>query len=70
LWAVTELLARPVLSALRPSHGLDGLDGLAQVNLGVRKHRNGSLLQLGAWPVRFWAPHWAGAGSIPAIRLS
>jgi glucosyl-3-phosphoglycerate synthase len=44
LWAVTELLARPVLSALRPSHGLDGL---AQVNLGVRKHRNGSLLQLG-----------------------
>ena len=25
-----------------------GLDGLAQVNLGVRKHRNRSLLQLGA----------------------
>ncbi len=24
-----------------------GLDGLAQVNLGVRKHRNRSLLQLG-----------------------
>ena len=83
---VTELLARPVLSALRPSLGglvqplggeyagtreflesvpfaagygveigllLDaearyGLDGLAQVNLGVRKHRNRSLLQLGA----------------------
>ena len=82
---VTELLARPVLSALRPALGgliqplggeyagtreflesvpfaagygveigllLDaearyGLDGLAQVNLGVRKHRNRSLPQLG-----------------------
>jgi glucosyl-3-phosphoglycerate synthase len=82
---VTELLARPVLSALRPelagviqplggeyaatreflesvpfaagygveigllldAHSLYGLDGLAQVNLGVRKHRNRSLLQLG-----------------------
>jgi glucosyl-3-phosphoglycerate synthase len=85
LWAVTELLARPVLSALRPSlsglvqplggeyaatreflesvpfaagYGVEigllldaearyGIDGLAQVNLGVRKHRNRSLLQLG-----------------------
>ena len=83
---VTELLARPLLAALRPSLGglvqplggeyagtreflesvpfaagygveigllLDaearyGLGGLAQVNLGVRKHRNRSLLQLGA----------------------
>ena len=82
---VTELLARPVLSALRPAlseliqplggeyagtrsflesvpfaagYGVEigllldaearyGLDGLAQVNLGVRKHRNRSLLQLG-----------------------
>ncbi|MGH3951151.1 MAG: glucosyl-3-phosphoglycerate synthase, partial [Pseudonocardiaceae bacterium] len=82
---VTELLARPLLSALRPSlagliqplggeyaatreflervrfaagYGVEigllldaerlyGLDGLAQVNLGVRKHRNRSLLQLG-----------------------
>lgn len=82
---VTELLARPVLSALRPelsgviqplggeyaatreflesvpfaagygveigllldAHSRYGLDGLAQVNLGVRKHRNRSLLQLG-----------------------
>ncbi len=82
---VTELLARPVLSALRPElsgliqplggeyagtrsflesvpfaagYGVEigllldaesryGLDGLAQVNLGVRKHRNRSLLQLG-----------------------
>jgi glucosyl-3-phosphoglycerate synthase len=82
---VTELLARPVLAALRPSlsgliqplggeyaatreflesvpfaagygveigllldaERLHGLDALAQVNLGVRKHRNRSLLQLG-----------------------
>ena len=82
---VTELLARPVLAALRPqlagiiqplggeyavtrefaesvpfaagygveigllldAHSRYGLDGLAQVNLGVRKHRNRSLLQLG-----------------------
>ena len=82
---VTELLARPLLAALRPelsgivqplggeyaatrellesvpfaagygveigllldTHARHGLDALAQVNLGVRKHRNRSLLQLG-----------------------
>jgi glucosyl-3-phosphoglycerate synthase len=82
---VTELLARPLLAALRPelsgivqplggeyaatrellesvpfaagygveigllldTHARYGLDALAQVNLGVRKHRNRSLLQLG-----------------------
>lgn len=82
---VTELLARPLLSALRPelagvvqplggeyaatrgflesvpfaagygveigllldAHSRHGLDGVAQVNLGVRKHRNRSLLELG-----------------------
>jgi glucosyl-3-phosphoglycerate synthase len=82
---VTELLARPVLAALRPelsgvvqplggeyagtreflesvpfaagygveigllidAHARYGLDGLAQVNLGVRKHRNRPLHQLG-----------------------
>ncbi len=82
---VTELLARPVLAALRPglaeviqplggeyagtraflesvpfaagygvevgllldAHDRDGLDAIAQVNLGVRKHRNRSLQQLG-----------------------
>lgn len=82
---VTELVARPVLAALRPAlsgvvqpiggeyaatreflesvpfaagYGVDigllldaelryGVDALAQVNLGVRKHRNRSLLQLG-----------------------
>lgn len=83
---VTELLARPLIAALRPelsgvvqplggeyaatrdllesvpfapgygveigllfdAHHRLGLDGIAQVNLGVRKHRNRSLLQLGA----------------------
>ena len=82
---VTELVARPLLAALRPElagvvqplggeyaatrrflesvpfaagygveigllldvHARHGLAGLAQVNLGVRKHRNRSLLQLG-----------------------
>jgi glucosyl-3-phosphoglycerate synthase len=82
---VTELLARPLLNALRPelagvvqplggeyaatreflesvpfaagygveigllldAHTRHGLEGLAQVNLGVRKHRNRSLLELG-----------------------
>jgi glucosyl-3-phosphoglycerate synthase len=82
---VTELMARPLLNALRPelagvvqplggeyaatreflesvpfaagygveigllldAHTRYGLDGLAQVNLGVRKHRNRSLLELG-----------------------
>ncbi|MGH3440188.1 MAG: glucosyl-3-phosphoglycerate synthase [Sciscionella sp.] len=82
---VTELMARPLLSALRPEltgivqplggeyaasrqflrqvpfatgYGVEvgllldayahyGLAGLAQVNLGVRKHRNRSLLELG-----------------------
>ena len=82
---VTELLARPLLNALRPDlagvvqplggeyaatraflesvpfaagygveigllldvHTGHGLEGLAQVNLGVRKHRNRSLLELG-----------------------
>lgn len=82
---VTELLARPVLSALRPelsavvqplggeyaarrgflesvpfapgygveigllldAHRCYGLDGLAQVNLGVRKHRHRELWELG-----------------------
>jgi glucosyl-3-phosphoglycerate synthase len=82
---VTELMARPLLAALRPelsgviqplggeyavtrefaesvpfaagygveigllldAHATRGLDAIAQVNLGVRKHRNRSLLQLG-----------------------
>lgn len=35
------------IGLLLDAHGAYGLDGLAQVNLGVRKHRNRSLLELG-----------------------
>ncbi len=35
------------IGLLLDTHTVLGLDGLAQVNLGVRKHRNRSLLQLG-----------------------
>jgi glucosyl-3-phosphoglycerate synthase len=35
------------IGLLLDTHALLGMDGLAQVNLGVRKHRNRSLLQLG-----------------------
>jgi len=35
------------IGLLLDTHGARGLDALAQVNLGVRKHRNRSLLQLG-----------------------
>jgi glucosyl-3-phosphoglycerate synthase len=35
------------IGLLLDTYALFGLDGLAQVNLGVRKHRNRSLLQLG-----------------------
>jgi glucosyl-3-phosphoglycerate synthase len=35
------------IGLLLDTHTMLGLDGLAQVNLGVRKHRNRSLLQLG-----------------------
>jgi glucosyl-3-phosphoglycerate synthase len=35
------------IGLLLDTYALLGLDGLAQVNLGVRKHRNRSLLQLG-----------------------
>jgi glucosyl-3-phosphoglycerate synthase len=36
------------IGLLLDTHTRLGLAGLAQVNLGVRKHRNRSLLQLGA----------------------
>lgn len=102
---VTELLARPLLSALRPElagvvqplggeyaatreflesvpfaagygveigllldvHERHGLDGLAQVNLGVRKHRNRSLLELGvmARQIVGAALPRCGAGALP-----
>lgn len=35
------------IGLLLDTHAARGLDGIAQVNLGVRKHRNRSLLQLG-----------------------
>ena len=35
------------IGLLLDTHARLGLDGLAQVNLGVRKHRNRNLLQLG-----------------------
>jgi glucosyl-3-phosphoglycerate synthase len=35
------------IGLLLDAHARFGLSGLAQVNLGVRKHRNRSLLQLG-----------------------
>ena len=97
---VTELVARPLLAALRPqlcgivqplggeyaatrellesvpfatgygveigllldTHATRGLDALAQVNLGVRKHRNRSLLQLGAMSRQIVAAALARSG--------
>ncbi|MDN5747989.1 MAG: glucosyl-3-phosphoglycerate synthase [Pseudonocardia sp.] len=97
---VTELLARPLLAALRPglsgivqplggeyaatrellesvpfatgygveigllldTHATLGLDALAQVNLGVRKHRNRSLLQLGVMARQIVAAALSRAG--------
>jgi glucosyl-3-phosphoglycerate synthase len=113
---VTELLARPLLNALRPelaavvqplggeyaatrafletvpfaagygveigllldAHTRYGLAGLAQVNLGVRKHRNRSLLELGvmsrqilgaALPRCGVIPHVSGAGITQFVQL-
>jgi glucosyl-3-phosphoglycerate synthase len=97
---VTELVARPLLNALRPelagviqplggeyagsreflesvpfaagygveigllldAHQRYGLAGLAQVNLGVRKHRNRSLLQLGAMSAQIMGTALARCG--------
>lgn len=97
---VTELVARPLLAALRPelsgivqplggeyaatrellesvpfatgygveigllldTHTTRGLDALAQVNLGVRKHRNRSLLQLGVMSRQIVAAALARSG--------
>ncbi|GAA2561187.1 glucosyl-3-phosphoglycerate synthase [Pseudonocardia hydrocarbonoxydans] len=99
---VTELVARPLLAALRPelsgivqplggeyaatrallesvpfatgygveigllldTHARLGLDALAQVNLGVRKHRNRSLLQLGVMSRQIVAAALARSGVI------
>ena len=104
---VTELLARPLLAALRPelagvvqplggeyagtrellesvpfaagygveigllldTHATRGLDAIAQVNLGVRKHRNRSLLQLGVMSRQILARRRCTAGSgVPGRR--
>jgi glucosyl-3-phosphoglycerate synthase len=71
---VTELLARPVLSALRPS-----LSGLVRDTGSTGSRRSISVsastatvrcFSSASWPARSWAPHYAGAGSTPAIRLS
>ena len=42
------------IGLLLDTHAARGLDALAQVNLGVRKHRNRSLLQLGVMAGRSW----------------
>jgi glucosyl-3-phosphoglycerate synthase len=101
---VTELLARPVLDALRPelagivqplggeyaasreflesvpfavgygveigllmdAHRRYGLDGLAQVNLGVRKHRNRDLMALGRMSRQILGTALRRAGLDPA----
>jgi glucosyl-3-phosphoglycerate synthase len=101
---VTELMARPLLSALRPelsgiiqplsgeyagtrtlleavpfasgygveigllldAHGLVGLPGIAQVNLGVRRHRNQPLAALGVMARQILSTALARCGMLPA----
>ena len=106
---VTELLARPLLAALRPelsgivqplggeyvlsrefaesvpfaagygveigllldAHARYGLAGLAQVNLGVRRHRNRSLAQLGVMARQITATAFDRCGiPDPAVPLT
>jgi len=101
---VTELMARPLLSALRPelsgviqplsgeyagtrelleavpfasgygveigllldAHGIVGLPGIAQVNLGVRRHRNQPLHALGVMARQILGTALARCGMLPA----
>ena len=101
---VTELMARPLLSALRPeltgviqplggeyagtrelleavpfasgygveigllldAHTIVGLDGIAQVNLGVRKHRNQPLRALGLMSRQILGTALARCGMLPS----
>jgi glucosyl-3-phosphoglycerate synthase len=101
---VTELMARPLLSALRPSlsgiiqplsgeyagtralleavpfasgygveigllldaHSIVGLPGIAQVNLGVRRHRNQPLPALGLMARQILGTALARCGMLPA----
>jgi len=100
---VTELMARPLLSALRPelsgviqplsgeyagtralfeavpfasgygveigllldAHAIVGLDGIAQVNLGVRRHRNQPLAALGLMARQILGTALARCGALP-----
>ena len=100
---VTELMARPLLSALRPelsgviqplsgeyagtralleavpfasgygveigllldAHAIVGLDGIAQVNLGVRRHRNQPLPALGLMARQILGTALARCGLLP-----
>jgi glucosyl-3-phosphoglycerate synthase len=101
---VTELMARPLLSALRPelsgviqplsgeyagtralleavpfapgygveigllldAHAIVGLAGIAQVNLGVRRHRNQPLAALGVMARQILGTALARCGMLPA----
>jgi glucosyl-3-phosphoglycerate synthase len=101
---VTELMARPLLSALRPeltgviqplggeyagtrellesvpfasgygveigllldAHAIVGLNGIAQVNLGVRKHRNQPLRALGLMARQILGTALARCGMLPS----
>jgi glucosyl-3-phosphoglycerate synthase len=101
---VTELMARPLLSTLRPeltgviqplggeyagtrelleavpfasgygveigllldTHAIVGLDGIAQVNLGVRRHRNQPLPALGVMARQILGTALARCGMLPA----
>ncbi|HEY0448004.1 glucosyl-3-phosphoglycerate synthase [Actinophytocola sp.] len=101
---VTELMARPLLSALRPelsgiiqplsgeyagtralleavpfasgygveigllldAHAIVGLPGIAQVNLGVRRHRNQPLAALGLMARQILGTALARCGMLPA----
>jgi glucosyl-3-phosphoglycerate synthase len=50
------------IGLLLDTHAERGLDAIAQVNLGVRKHRNRSLLQLGAMSRQILAATLAHCG--------
>jgi glucosyl-3-phosphoglycerate synthase len=101
---VTELMARPLLSTLRPeltgviqplggeyagtrelleavpfasgygveigllldAHAIVGLNGIAQVNLGVRRHRNQSLRSLGLMARQILGTALARCGMLPS----
>jgi glucosyl-3-phosphoglycerate synthase len=101
---VTELMARPLLSTLRPeltgviqplggeyagtrelleavpfasgygveigllldAHAIVGLDGIAQVNLGVRRHRNQQLRALGLMSRQILGTALARCGMLPS----